>query len=173
MIAVVDAGPLLALAKVNALDLLPRLYRQVVVSPGVFTETVTAGLAQAVPDADILNEAFTSRRLQVRAPQLSALPIPSLLHRGEDESIRLAIELRADWLIVDDLAARRAALANFASAGAPTAVKGTLGVLVTSYQQGHLLRQQAIDLLSTLKARPDVWISDELCDQAIRTLQAN
>lgn len=173
MIAVVDAGPLLALAKVNALNLLTRLYQQVVASPAVFTETVTAGLAQAVPDAALLNDAFTGRRLQVRAPQLSALPIPSLLHRGEDESIRLAIELRADWLIVDDLAARRAALANFASADVPTAVKGTLGVLVSCYQQQHLSRQQAIDLVNTLKARPDVWISDELCDQAIHTLQAN
>jgi len=104
---------------------------------------------------------------------IASLPTPSLLHRGEDESIRLAIELRADWLLVDDLVARRAALANFAASGAPAAVKGTLGVVVTAYQQKHLTRQQSIDLVNALKARPDVWISDDLCDRVIRTLQTS
>jgi len=173
VIAVADTGPLVALAKVNAVDLLTQLYRQVITSPAVFTEAVTAGLAQAAPDAEILSAAFTSGRFQVRTPKLASLPTLSLLHRGEDESIRLAIELRADWLLVDDLVARRAALANFAASGAPAAVKGTLGVVVTAYQQKHLTRQQSIDLVNALKARPDVWISDDLCDRVIRTLQTS
>jgi len=173
VIAVADTGPLVALAKVNAVDLLTQLYRQVITSPAVFTEAVTAGLAQAAPDAEILSAAFTSGRFQVRTPKLASLPTLSLLHRGEDESIRLAVELRADWLLVDDLVARRAALANFAASGAPAAVKGTLGVVVTAYQQKHLTRQQSIDLVNALKARPDVWISDDLCDRVIRTLQTS
>lgn len=173
MIVVADTGPLLALAKVNALDLLSQLYQQVITSPAVFTEAVTAGLAQAAPDAETLNAAFTSGRLQVRTPQLASLPVPSLINRGEDESIRLAIELGADWLLVDDLEARRAAMDNFASAGVSTAVKGTLGVIVTAYLHKHLARQQAIDLVSALKARPDVWISDDLCDQVIHALQTS
>jgi hypothetical protein len=35
------------------------------------------------------------------------------LGRGEEESIRLAIERRADWLLIDDYDARQAALASF------------------------------------------------------------
>ncbi len=173
MIAVADTGPLLALAKVNAIDLLSQLYQQVIASPAVFTEVVTAGLAQNAPDAHLLNAAFTSCQLQVRAPTLTSLPISFPIHRGESESICLAIELGADWLLVDDFDARRAAKANFAATRVSTRAKGTLGVIVSAYQDERLTRQQAIDLVNAFKARPDVWISDKLCNQVIRTLQTN
>ena len=62
MIAVADTGPLLALAKVNALDLLTQLYRPVITTPTVFTEAVTAGLAQNAPDVYVLEAAFKSGR---------------------------------------------------------------------------------------------------------------
>jgi predicted nucleic acid-binding protein len=170
MIAIADAGPLLALAKVNALDLLSQLYQQVITSPTVFTEAVTAGLAQNAPDAHLLNAAFTSHQLQVRVPALSSLPVPFPVHQGEGESICLAIELGADWLLMDDFDARRAAQANFEAARVSTRVKGTLGVIVTAYQHKRLTRHQAIDLVNAIKARPDVWVSSALCDQVIRTL---
>ncbi len=172
MIAVADAGPLIALAKISALSLLRRLYQTVYVTPAVLTEAVTAGLAQNAPDAGILNDAVTGGQLQVRTPTLAALPIPSLLHLGEDESLRLALEIHADLLLIDDLAARQIALANIATAGASTSIKGTLGVIITAYQQ-HLLSQQAgVNYVAALKARPDVWISRDLCDRVIRLLQA-
>jgi predicted nucleic acid-binding protein len=173
MIAIADAGPLLALAKVKALGLLSELYRQAITSPAVFTEAVTAGLAQNAPDAKLLNAAFTSDQLQVRVPTLLSLPVPFLVHQGEGESICLAIELGADWLLMDDFDARRAALANFSAAGVSTRVKGTLGVIVTAYQHECLTRRQAIDLVNAIKARPDVWVSNALCDHVIHTLQTN
>ncbi len=171
MIAVADTGPLLALAKVNALDLLAHLFQQAVITPAVFTEAITAGLAQNAPDAYILEAAVKNGRLQMRVPKPLALPRPAFIHRGEEESIRLAIELAADCLLVDDLDARRAAIDNFAAAGVSTSVKGTLGVIVTTYQQKYLAREQAVDLVNALKARPDIWISRKLCDQVIRTIQ--
>ncbi len=45
MIVVADTGPLLALAKIEALGLLRDLYQPVVTGPTVFTEAVTAGPA--------------------------------------------------------------------------------------------------------------------------------
>lgn len=171
MIAVADTGPLLALAKVNALDLLTYLYQQVITSPTVFTEAVTAGLAQNAPDALILDDAFKRGRLQVRIPTLDLLPRPALVHRGEEESIRLAIELAADWLLMDDLDARHVAQENLAAAGVPTSVRGTLGVIVTVYQQKHIAAEQAVDLLNALKARPDIWINRSLCDKVIHAIQ--
>jgi hypothetical protein len=171
MKVVADTGPLVALAKINALDLLTCLYGPVMTAPTVFTEAVTAGLAQNAPDAHLLDAAYTSGALQVRTPTVVALPRPALVHHGEEESIRLAIDLSADWLLVDDLGARKAALDNFSAAGVPTAVKGTLGVLVTAYQARHVTQQQAVDLVNLLKARPDIWINSKLCDQVIRALQ--
>jgi len=46
-------------------------------------------------------------------------------------------------------------------------------VIVTAYQQKHLTRQQSVDLVNALKARPDVWISDDLCDRVIRALRTS
>ena len=62
MIVVADTGPLLALAKIGALDLLKRLYGQVLTAPAVYDEAVTSGLAQGATDAPLLQAAYTSAR---------------------------------------------------------------------------------------------------------------
>lgn len=51
MTVVSDTGPLIALAKIEALHLLRDLYRQVVTGPTVYTEAVTAGMAMNAADA--------------------------------------------------------------------------------------------------------------------------
>ncbi len=155
MIAVADAGPLIALAKVNALDLLTQLYQPAFITPAVFAEAITAGQALSAPDADILNQAVLGGHLQVRAPMTGPLLVPAVLHAGEQESIRLAIELRVDTLLVDELEARRAAQANFAAARIAISIRGTLGLIVTAYQQKVVIQQRAIDIVNALKARPD------------------
>jgi len=98
MIVIADTGPLLALAKIKALDLLRALYQQVITSPTVYTEAVTAGLAMGAIDAELLQEAYQRGILTVRTPSLATLPHPGALHAGEEESIRLAIELKAEAL---------------------------------------------------------------------------
>jgi predicted nucleic acid-binding protein len=163
----------LALAKVQAVKLLTRLYNEAWTTPAVFTEAVTAGYACNAPDAEILECVFKDGLLRVQTPQLDAVPRPFFLQRGEDECIRLAIEKQATWLLVDDLAARRAAETNFAAVGCPTRVKGTLGVIVSATQQAILDKVEAIALITSLKARPDVWLSAALCDQVIRVLETS
>lgn len=171
MIVVADTGPLLALAKVGALSLLVQLYGQVFTTPAVYNEAVIAGLALGATDAPLLEAAYRRGEFRVQAPTSDPLPIPGLLHRGEAESIRLAIEQNADLLLVDDFDARRLAEANFQAVGVSTKLKGTLGVIVSAYRQDLLIRQEAIELVNALKGRPDIWISARLCDQVIRTLR--
>jgi predicted nucleic acid-binding protein len=170
MIVVADTGPLLALAKIEALDLLSGLYRQVVTGPTVYTEAVAAGLAMGASDAEALNEAYRRGELIVRTPTLVILPHPGLLHAGEEESIRLAIELQAELLLIDDLDARQTAQKNFDAAGVSTDIKGTLGVIVTAARVQVLSPVQAIDMVQALKYRPDVWLNPSLCDAVARTL---
>jgi predicted nucleic acid-binding protein len=86
------------------------------------------------------------------------------------ESIRLAVESRADWLLIDDLDARRAAPASFQSAGTETQIKGTLGIIVSAHQDAGLPREQAISLVQDLSRRPDVWVSAALCRRVIEIL---
>ena len=169
---VTDAGPLLALAKIDCLALLFQLYGPVLTTPTVYDETVKVGLALEAPDAVLLAEAFDKQQLQVRVPKLRDLSVPALLQRGEEEALSLAIELEAKWLLVDDLTARRAAEANFSAFGVSTKVKGTLGVIVSAYQDHLLSHKEAISTIEALKIRPDVWLDADLCDQVIVSLEA-
>jgi predicted nucleic acid-binding protein len=82
----------------------------------------------------------------------------------------LASEIDADWLLMDDLAARRAAAAHFAALGARTVVKGTLGVIVSAYLATQIPRPKAIQLVEAIRGRPDIWIAAELCLRVIEVL---
>ena len=107
----------------------------------------------------------------MRQPALTPLPHPDRLHPGEVESIRLALELQAEWLLIEDLDARQIAQQNFVAAGASTGIKGTLGVIVTAVKEQVINPAQAIDWVKVLRDRPDIWLASSLCEQVIQTLQ--
>jgi predicted nucleic acid-binding protein len=168
---VADAGPLLALAKINSLSLLRHLFGEVWLTPIVYGEAVEAGRSLGAVDAEVIASAWESGWLQVKSPPATTLPVPGLLGAGEMSSIALALAYGADWLLIDDADARRLAEANIAAAGIATRVKGTLGVLVSAHQVGLIDTNQAVAAIEALKGRPDIWISGALCDQVIALLR--
>ena len=72
---------------------------------------------------------------------------------GEREAIALALELRATWLVIDDLAARRLAQ----SLDIP--VVGSLGLLLKAKEEGLI---PAIRPLMEAMQRDEFRISDRL-----------
>lgn len=172
-IVVADAGPLLALAKLDALDLLANLYGVVYTSPIGFKETVTEGLAQGAFDAPLLKEYFDRNILLINSVQSPPLlEEPFKIHMGERENIQLAIQLHASEFLVDDLHARKVAEQDFAAAKLPTIVRGTLGIIYLSFQQSYLPRERAIQLLETIELRRDIWISAGLCVKVLQLIRA-
>jgi predicted nucleic acid-binding protein len=172
MIAVADAGPLIALAKIDALSLLQRLYDQVWITPAVMDEAVTAGVRLGASDAATTVQAIQEGWLQVHAPSNLQLVIPGLLGVGEMSSIALALEYAVGWLLIDDADARQLAEANIGASGVATQVKGTLGIVVSAYRMGIVDVIQAEAFVQAFKGRPDIWISDALCDQVIALLRS-
>jgi predicted nucleic acid-binding protein len=168
---VADAGPLIALAKIDGLSALLDLHPHILICPAVHNEAVTVGLTLGAEDAMRLRDEYEAGRLELRAPTLPELPVPARLGAGETDSIRLAIDLRADWLLVDDLEARRAAQQSFEAVSLSTAIQGTLGVITASCSAGHISRDKAVELVQAIKGRPDIWISAELCDRVISGLK--
>lgn len=160
----------MALAKVDGLATLFRLFPQILIPPAVYEETVVAGQRLGAPDAALLEACCNDQKLVLAPPTLPSLPIQRRLGHGEDESIRLAIERRADWLLIDDYDARQAALSSFQAAGVTTQVKGTLGVIVSAHQEGYLAQSEAIGYVNVLSQRPDVWVSPDLCRRVIEIL---
>ena len=115
---VADASVLLALDKLDRLALLRDLFQEVSIPPAVSRE-VSRTLPR-LPDW-----------IRVVEPRsLTAVRSVVGLHQGEIEAIRLALEVRASLVILDDLPARRQAIAM------GIAIVGTAGVLVLAKRAG-------------------------------------
>jgi hypothetical protein len=106
MIVVSDTSPLLSLALIGQLDLLHQLYGSIVIPPAVHDEIVVGGAAYRGGE-DVARQDW----IHIDRPT-NAIIIALLmreLDRGEAEAIALAIESKADLLLLDEYRARRMA----------------------------------------------------------------
>jgi predicted nucleic acid-binding protein len=129
MLVVADATPLIALARIEHLDLLLTLFNKIIIPEAVYDEVVFNAPnrpgAQAVKKAEwieIRQVADKNRVSYLRAD----------LDSGEAEAIVLAEELSANWLLVDEPKARLAAQLL------GLRFIGTVGLLVLAKQQGYI-----------------------------------
>ena len=92
MIVVSDTSPILNLARISRLELLPLLYRQVLIPPAVFQE-LTASKRDLPPALDLAAAPW----LTVAAPHNTkrVQELRDYLDPGEAEAIVLAVERRA------------------------------------------------------------------------------
>jgi predicted nucleic acid-binding protein len=97
-VVVADASVLIALAQIGQLSLLQRLYAEVVIPPAVQSEVA--------PSVPTLPPWIHTHTLQL---PLDSRVTHAALDAGETEAISLALETRAQWVILDDLQARRLA----------------------------------------------------------------
>ena len=119
MIIVADTSPINYLVLIGEIEILPKLYGNVVIPQAVQDEL----LRPVAPEIVRIWSGQAPAWLQIRTPQGSADSSLARLDPGERDAIMLAAELGADQLIVDDREGRRLA----ADRGIP--VIGTLGVL--------------------------------------------
>ena len=143
----------------------------------MYHEVVISGLVIGARDAMEAGKFCRSGEIVIfRSGEIKevSLDTPSELHRGELETIRLALQISADCLFIDDFDARQVAETNLWNAwkkSAVTTVKGTLGVLIELYQRELLSRSQLKECLGEIKKRKDIWISSRLCQKLIYALE--
>ena len=168
MIAVVNSGPLMALAKLGLLDLLPRLYGQVSLPTAVFVEVVVRGRERGYSDAYFVQMAIQKGKLKVIGvseddlpPEIRDLPLDA----GEQQALYLAQRTEAGLVLFDDEKVRdEAKLLGLT-------IKGTLGVIVQAYQAGLLTFHELENTFEAIIEREDIWISEELCRSVLRKLK--
>jgi hypothetical protein len=127
-LVVADTGPLIALARIGRLDLLPTLFQQVLLTPTVLDE------CEAKPDRGEGREiraVLASKGFQLQTPE-ATLPMLGI-DPGETSAIALAQQLGAG-VLMDDKAGRTVAKRL------GIAVIGTVGVLVLAKRRGLLLK---------------------------------
>lgn len=126
MVVIADAGPLIALGRLNRLDLLPLLFAEVLVTTTVLKECLVR--------PDLNDEGRIAAALE--AGLLKACEDPDLTHEspldpGESTAIARALEIGAG-LIMDD----RAGVTHARAVGLK--VIGTLGILVLAKRAGMI-----------------------------------
>lgn len=154
MIVVSDTSPITNLAAIGQLDLLQRLYTSIIIPVAVYDEMVNVG--KSVPGA---TEVKTLPWIQTQAvaDQQRVITIQESeenIDLGEAEAIALALELKADLLLMDERRGRIVATSYGLQ------VTGLLGVLVQAKRNN--LIQIVKPLLDQLIEQADFRVSDEL-----------
>jgi predicted nucleic acid-binding protein len=151
MLVVADTGPLRYLVVIQAIEILPLLYERVVIPQAVLTELQHPRSPQEVRAWLAVPPAWVEIGQPRQRTQLARLG------PGEQDAIRLAEELRADLVLMDDedgrIEAERRALT----------VVGTLGVLERAAERGLLDLPSA---LTRLRAT-NFFVDDALIQEAL------
>lgn len=102
-----DAGPLIALAKINQLHLLPALFTTVVITQAVADECLRSQSSDAV----LIKQALDAGWLQCVDNPVFKQPLSRSLGLGEQSSIEYALQTDGKTLLImDDALARKQAI---------------------------------------------------------------
>ncbi|MBI3951113.1 MAG: DUF3368 domain-containing protein [Acidobacteria bacterium] len=146
---IVNISPLVYLHRIGCVDVLRKLYGQIVVPTAVREELLEGrGLGADVPDLSVLTW------VEVRSLSSSALlPAVTDLGQGEAEVIGLARETPESLVIMDDRLGRK--IAEICG----LTVTGTVGVLLKAKQEGYV--PAVAPVLRTLQ-QAGLWLGEEL-----------
>ncbi|MBD2310557.1 DUF3368 domain-containing protein [Desertifilum sp. FACHB-1129] len=148
MIIVSNTSPINYLILIGQIDLLPKLFRQIVIPQVVYSEL-------SDPEAPSLVRTWIVTPpdwLKIQSVSQDSDTIVDLLDPGERAAILLAQELNADLVLLDDMKARRAAKDKGLS------ITGILGIL------DRAATQKLIDLPAIVQSLQNTsfWASDSL-----------
>lgn len=159
MIVVSDTSVLNAFFKIGHVALLPALYGSVLIPQRVYEEMqadvrLAQWLSQARPGWLQVKKVSGTETVHRLLEEMDA---------GEAEALVLALELRADQVLMDDHEGRKVAQ----RLGVP--VVGTLGILLEAKSEG--LISELRPLLEELIQKANFWVSESLQLKLLR--QAN
>lgn len=156
MILVLDASPLITLARIGSLAFLRQLADQVIIPEAVCMESVSR--ASGRPGSAEIAQAEWIARKPVQN-QADVMRLRARLGWGEAEAIVLAREIHADAVVLDDATARQLAEQEGCR------VVGLLGLLIEGKQRGLLV---AVKPLLDAMRHGGFFISNDLYTTILR-----
>jgi predicted nucleic acid-binding protein len=159
--AVLDAGPLIHLAELDALDVLCDF------SSLLVPEAVWFEVERHFPEA-LFNEQVSLQRVKAPrpSPTLAAMALSLALNRGELEALSLMDLYPYAILLTDDSAARLAAEQRCLKA------HGTTGLLIRSVRKDRRTEKDIISLLRNIPNRSSLYVRSSLLNEIITALEA-
>jgi uncharacterized protein len=154
-VVVVNTTPIIALALLEKLDLLKKLYGEVLIPPAVEKELIAGGSSQI----GVIDFSAVGYLRRVQLKDSTRADLLSDLDRGEAEVIALGQELSADLLIIDEKLARRHAVRLGFN------ITGVLGVLLRAKEAGLI---QAVEPLLQQLIDGGIWIGVDVRTETLR-----
>lgn len=151
MIVVADTSPFVVLVAIGHVDILPALFKEVLIPPQVVSELASPRR----PEEVMAFIAAPPPWLRILAPS-STETIPGLA-AGETAAIVLAAEIQAGRLIIDEYRGRKTATERGLQ------VVGTIGVLELAAELGLIDLGRAFERVK----QTDFWISHPLLDERL------
>ncbi|WP_373513728.1 DUF3368 domain-containing protein [Persicitalea sp.] len=156
MVIVSDTSIITNLIQLDQLSLLEKLYGEVVIPKRVLIE-----LAKIPEQAEIIeNTQWLS--IQSTSDQATYDQLKKQLDEGESEAIALALELKADLLLLDERRGRSVARQH------GILISGLLGVIIEAKSKGYLNKVKP--LLDKLNLDIGFWISPKLYQDVLQVV---
>lgn len=159
MIVVSDTTPLVTLMKADRLDILHRLFGEVLIPEAVFSELTANETFKE--EADLIRKSSYITVVKVQDEgKVSFLQRATGLDLGESEAIIYADEAKADLLLMDEMAGRRVAQ------NMKLPITGSIGIMIRAFQSGIITAAEADDAFEKLKGS-NRHISEKLIQKAL------
>lgn len=131
MIVVSDTTPLISLLKIDRIDLLEKLFGQVLIPRAVFDELTLDERFKLEAD-QIRRKQFIKVKAVKNPESASVLKRATGLDQGESEAIILTDEQNADVLLMDEAKGRAVSFQMGFK------IMGTIGILMAAYEENEL-----------------------------------
>lgn len=144
MIVVSDTTPLISLLKIGRLDLLEKLFGNVLMPQAVYEE-LTVDERFKLEAEQLKQKEFITVRAVKNLDSVSILKRATGLDQGESEAIVLTDEVKAELLLMDEAKGR--AVSNEMG----FRIMGTIGVLMAAYEEHELTSEEVKECVSGLQ----------------------
>jgi predicted nucleic acid-binding protein len=155
MIVVADTSPLNYLVLIAEIDLLPRLYKRVLIPQEVYEELQH-------PQTPAMVRAWIADLpswCEVRKAAATNDPTMSALDPGERSAIQLALDAGIDTVLMDEVSGRREAIRRYLR------VTGTVAILEYAAQRGFIQFRDALQRLESTNFRLSPAIRDQFLNR--------
>lgn len=157
MIIISDTSPIINLAAIDRLELLHKLYEEIIAPPAVYNEITIKGKSQAGSDLTQYPWIKVSECSNTNFAEALKLELDD----GEAEAIALAVELKSDLLLMDERKGRSIA-ETF-----DLKYIGLLGIFIEAKEKRHI--KQVKPHLDALISKAGFWIHPELYKLILKT----
>ena len=143
MIVISDTSPITALLTINQIEILEKIYKQVIIPEAVYNELLVEHID--IPEFIKIDKVMDRHKVELLLNEIDL---------GEAESIVLAKEKNADLVLIDEQIGRKIAEREGLQ------IIGLIGVILIAKKKRYIdsIRQ----IISLLEEKAGFWISDSL-----------